>query len=234
MEPQGWSWPGPASSVGPALHVLSNGTNVEIWSFLLHGMATRDLFPGCFLYGPSRRLTSDEKRGRTCKRCGFQKRFREMVCVCHFSASWLRLSAELFCGLAFWVGVYAGVPAGSNSLEFYSSFSTGQGNHRENSPFLCPLDASRGNDYYDRNLALFEVSKEPFRCGRLAGTSPDLSAKHQASFSSSPIYPPFFAAIHAVVLMALSIHLAFPNPLATLSPFSRAVGLCLPCSPSPR
>ncbi|XP_029388610.1 solute carrier family 12 member 4 [Mus pahari] len=34
--------------------------------------------------------------------------------------------------------------------------SDGQGNHRENSPFLCPLEASRGNDYYDRNLALFE------------------------------------------------------------------------------
>uniref|UniRef100_A0A8C0L7T1 Solute carrier family 12 member 4 n=1 Tax=Canis lupus dingo TaxID=286419 RepID=A0A8C0L7T1_CANLU len=33
---------------------------------------------------------------------------------------------------------------------------TGHGNHRESSPFLCPLEASRGNDYYDRNLALFE------------------------------------------------------------------------------
>ncbi|XP_054566860.1 solute carrier family 12 member 4 isoform X2 [Eptesicus fuscus] len=32
----------------------------------------------------------------------------------------------------------------------------GHGNHRENSPFLCPLEASRGNEYYDRNLALFE------------------------------------------------------------------------------
>lgn len=61
VEPRGWSWPGPAFSVGPALHVHSSGTNVEIWSFLLHGMTTRDLFPGCFLYVPSRRLTSDEK-----------------------------------------------------------------------------------------------------------------------------------------------------------------------------
>ncbi|XP_020026715.2 solute carrier family 12 member 4 isoform X1 [Castor canadensis] len=34
--------------------------------------------------------------------------------------------------------------------------SDGQGNHRESSPFLCPLEASRGSDYYDRNLALFE------------------------------------------------------------------------------
>ncbi|GAB5582398.1 solute carrier family 12 member 4 isoform X1 [Prionailurus iriomotensis] len=32
----------------------------------------------------------------------------------------------------------------------------GHGNHRESSPFLCPLEASRGSDYYDRNLALFE------------------------------------------------------------------------------
>ncbi|ELW50351.1 Solute carrier family 12 member 4 [Tupaia chinensis] len=34
--------------------------------------------------------------------------------------------------------------------------SDGHGNHRESSPFLCPLEASRGSDYYDRNLALFE------------------------------------------------------------------------------
>ncbi|KAK2496165.1 hypothetical protein MC885_001859 [Smutsia gigantea] len=34
--------------------------------------------------------------------------------------------------------------------------SDGHGNHRENSPFLCTLEASRGSDYYDRNLALFE------------------------------------------------------------------------------
>ncbi|XP_038520062.1 solute carrier family 12 member 4 isoform X7 [Canis lupus baileyi] len=34
----------------------------------------------------------------------------------------------------------------------------GHGNHRESSPFLCPLEASRGNDYYDRNLALFEIA----------------------------------------------------------------------------
>ncbi|XP_046538231.1 solute carrier family 12 member 4 isoform X2 [Equus quagga] len=34
--------------------------------------------------------------------------------------------------------------------------SDGHGNHKENSPFLCPVEASRGSDYYDRNLALFE------------------------------------------------------------------------------
>nr|XP_021522766.1 solute carrier family 12 member 4 isoform X4 [Aotus nancymaae] len=34
--------------------------------------------------------------------------------------------------------------------------SDGHGNHRESSPFLSPLEASRGSDYYDRNLALFE------------------------------------------------------------------------------
>ncbi|ELK14525.1 Solute carrier family 12 member 4 [Pteropus alecto] len=32
----------------------------------------------------------------------------------------------------------------------------GHGNHKESSPFLCPLEASRGSEYYDRNLALFE------------------------------------------------------------------------------
>lgn len=146
----------------------------------------------------------------------------------------LSLSAKIKCRAVF-VGWLSGL--GSQEVAtHWNSFplSTGQSNHRENSPFLCPLDASRGNDYYDRNLALFEVSKEPFRCGRLAGASPDLSAKHQAGFSSSPVCPPFFAAIRAVVLMALSIHFTFPDPLATLVPFSRAVHLCLPCSPSPR
>nr|KAF6411759.1 solute carrier family 12 member 4 [Rousettus aegyptiacus] len=34
--------------------------------------------------------------------------------------------------------------------------SDGHGNHKESSPFLCPLEASRGSEYYDRNLALFE------------------------------------------------------------------------------
>ncbi|OWK15746.1 SLC12A4, partial [Cervus elaphus hippelaphus] len=32
----------------------------------------------------------------------------------------------------------------------------GHGNHKESSPFLCPMEASRGSDYHDRNLALFE------------------------------------------------------------------------------
>lgn len=139
-----------------------------------------------------------------------------------------------FVGWLSGLGYSLGPPGGSNSLEFFHSLSTGQGNHRENSPFLCPLDASTGNDYYDRNLALFEVSKEPFRCGRLAGASRDLSAKHQAGFSSSPVCLLFFAAIQAMVLMALSIHFAFPDPLATLLPFFRAGNLCHPCSPSPR
>jgi hypothetical protein len=51
----------------------------------------------------------------------------------------------------------------------FSSLYTGQGNHRESSPFLCPLEASRGSDYYDRNLALFEVTKEPFWATGVAG-----------------------------------------------------------------
>lgn len=51
--------------------------------------------------------------------------------------------------------------------------STGHGNQKESSPFLCPMEASRGNDYCDRNLALFEVIEEPFWAtdvvGRWAG-----------------------------------------------------------------
>uniref|UniRef100_A0A8D0F371 Uncharacterized protein n=1 Tax=Strix occidentalis caurina TaxID=311401 RepID=A0A8D0F371_STROC len=31
------------------------------------------------------------------------------------------------------------------------------GNHKENSPFLNSSEAVKGGDYYDRNLALFEV-----------------------------------------------------------------------------
>uniref|UniRef100_A0A672TEY6 Uncharacterized protein n=1 Tax=Strigops habroptila TaxID=2489341 RepID=A0A672TEY6_STRHB len=31
------------------------------------------------------------------------------------------------------------------------------GNHKENSPFLNSSEAGKGGDYYDRNLALFEV-----------------------------------------------------------------------------
>ena len=69
----------------------------------------------------------------------------------------------------------------------------------EKSPVLCPLDASRGHDYYDRNLALFEVSKEPFRCGRLEGASPDLSAKHQAGFSSTPNCPAVLSLLGSLV-----------------------------------
>lgn len=53
--------------------------------------------------------------------------------------------------------------------EFCLSLSTGHGNHRESSPFLCPLEASRGNDYYDRNLALFEVAEGPFWAISVAG-----------------------------------------------------------------
>lgn len=41
------------------------------------------------------------------------------------------------------------------------SLPTGPSNHRENSPFLSSLEASRSSDYYDRNLALFEVAEEP-------------------------------------------------------------------------
>ena len=44
----------------------------------------------------------------------------------------------------------------------FLSLSTGHGNHKESSPFLCPMEASRGSDYHDRNLALFEVAEEPF------------------------------------------------------------------------
>lgn len=35
----------------------------------------------------------------------------------------------------------------------------GHGNHKEDSPFLSSADAAgKKNDFYDRNLALFEVS----------------------------------------------------------------------------
>ncbi|XP_058849902.1 solute carrier family 12 member 4 isoform X4 [Acipenser ruthenus] len=35
-------------------------------------------------------------------------------------------------------------------------FETGHGHHKENSPFLNSADTANGNDYYDKNLALFE------------------------------------------------------------------------------
>ena len=38
----------------------------------------------------------------------------------------------------------------------------GLGNHKEDSPFLNNVDAARKNDFYDRNLALFEVCL--FKC----------------------------------------------------------------------
>lgn len=41
---------------------------------------------------------------------------------------------------------------------FLSLSLTGHGNHKEDSPFLNSSDAaSKKNDFYDRNLALFEV-----------------------------------------------------------------------------
>lgn len=42
---------------------------------------------------------------------------------------------------------------------FFSFFSAGHGNHKESSPFLNNSEAGKGGDYYDRNLALFEVNK---------------------------------------------------------------------------
>ena len=43
---------------------------------------------------------------------------------------------------------------------------TGHGNHKEDSPFLNSADAaSKKNDFYDRNLALFEVCYfSPYLC----------------------------------------------------------------------
>lgn len=41
---------------------------------------------------------------------------------------------------------------------FFQLFLTGHGNHKEDSPFLSSADAAgKKNDFYDRNLALFEV-----------------------------------------------------------------------------
>uniref|UniRef100_A0A8C3S642 Uncharacterized protein n=1 Tax=Chelydra serpentina TaxID=8475 RepID=A0A8C3S642_CHESE len=40
----------------------------------------------------------------------------------------------------------------------YFILSAGHGNHKENSPFLNSSEAGKGSDYYDRNLALFEVN----------------------------------------------------------------------------
>lgn len=41
---------------------------------------------------------------------------------------------------------------------FFLLFLTGHGNHKEDSPFLSSADAAgKKNDFYDRNLALFEV-----------------------------------------------------------------------------
>lgn len=100
---------------------------------------------------------------------------------------------------------------------FCPSLSTGHGNHRENSPFLCPLEASRGNEYYDRNLALFEVAEEPFWAagvvGRWAGRSlrgPKPSLSRQAGqlclFMSRPLQFPL------VCLTFLAARLWFPWP----------------------
>jgi len=41
-------------------------------------------------------------------------------------------------------------------------FFAGHGNHKENSPFLNSSEASKGGDYYDKNLALFEVISDCF------------------------------------------------------------------------
>uniref|UniRef100_A0A8C0HC10 Uncharacterized protein n=1 Tax=Chelonoidis abingdonii TaxID=106734 RepID=A0A8C0HC10_CHEAB len=39
-----------------------------------------------------------------------------------------------------------------------SNINDCHGNHKENSPFLNSSEAGKGSDYYDRNLALFEVN----------------------------------------------------------------------------
>lgn len=51
----------PPPQQAPPFMYTQEARNVEIWSFLLLGKTTRDLIPGCFLYSPSRRLTSDGK-----------------------------------------------------------------------------------------------------------------------------------------------------------------------------
>ncbi|XP_059926654.1 solute carrier family 12 member 4 isoform X2 [Gadus macrocephalus] len=43
-----------------------------------------------------------------------------------------------------------------NNSSYKGVWTTGLGNHKENSPFLNNVDAARKNDFYDRNLALFE------------------------------------------------------------------------------
>uniref|UniRef100_A0A994J5J8 Solute carrier family 12 member 4 n=1 Tax=Homo sapiens TaxID=9606 RepID=A0A994J5J8_HUMAN len=58
------------------------------------------------------------------------------------------------CGFVYLEGTAWAVPEDTEPL---ASCTLGHGNHRESSPFLSPLEASRGIDYYDRNLALFEV-----------------------------------------------------------------------------
>ncbi|XP_056463292.1 solute carrier family 12 member 4 isoform X2 [Gadus chalcogrammus] len=43
-----------------------------------------------------------------------------------------------------------------NNSSYKGVWTTGLGNHKEDSPFLNNVDAARKNDFYDRNLALFE------------------------------------------------------------------------------
>lgn len=108
----------------------------------------------------------------------------------------------------------------------FPSLSTGQSNHRESSPFLCPLEASRGSDYYDRNLALFEVSGGAIQVrwtdGRLSGASPDRSAKRgcgslgpSETLATLPPLPspgPFTFAFLCPSPRQLILHTFFPPP----------------------
>jgi hypothetical protein len=68
----------------------------------IHRMTTRDLIPGCFLYGPSRRLTSDGKTEAECVNAATSKSVLERWCV--FAASQPLFSAKIECSAVLWVG----------------------------------------------------------------------------------------------------------------------------------
>uniref|UniRef100_A0A8D1TJ93 Solute carrier family 12 member 4 n=1 Tax=Sus scrofa TaxID=9823 RepID=A0A8D1TJ93_PIG len=57
------------------------------------------------------------------------------------------------CGFIYLEG---STPGDTEDTEPFAPSTLGHGNQKESSPFLCPMEASRGNDYCDRNLALFE------------------------------------------------------------------------------
>lgn len=92
----------------PRLLIRPRPSHTRIWhkcgdlECSIHRTTTRDLIPGCFLYGPSRRMTSDGETEAERVSAAASKSVLERWCV--LATSQPLFSAEIKCRAVLWVG----------------------------------------------------------------------------------------------------------------------------------